>query len=199
MFRFLRFIFSLRIFNFIFNYFTFRFNNIVFSGFVKVNGLIYIQNKGNIIINKNVLINSGKNNNVIGGDTRTNLIVEKEGLLSIGSNVGISNATFYCTKEILIEDNVLIGGGCRLYDTDFHSIDYKNRMNPFLNGLADEQTVSKSIVIKDGAWIGGSSIILKGVVIGSKSIIGAGSVVTKNVPSGEIWAGNPAKFIRKAI
>ncbi|MGK0254789.1 MAG: acetyltransferase-like isoleucine patch superfamily enzyme [Mariniflexile sp.] len=199
MFRFLRLIFSSRIFNLIFNYFTFRFNKVVFSGFVKVNGLIKIKNEGKIIINNNVIINSGKNNNVIGGDTRTNLIVEKEGLLSIGSNVGISNSTFYCTKEILIEDNVLIGGGCRLYDTDFHSIDYKNRMNPFLNGLADEQTVSKSIVIKNGAWIGGSSIILKGVIIGSKSIVGAGSVVAKNVPPGEIWAGNPAKFIKKAF
>lgn len=199
MFRFLRLIFSLRIFNLIFNYFIFRFNKVVFSGFVKVNGLIKIKNEGNIIINNNVIINSGKNNNVIGGDTRTNLIVEKEGLLSIGSNVGISNTTFYCSKEILIEDNVLIGGGCRLYDTDFHSIDYKNRMNPFLNGLADEQTVSKSIVIKNGAWIGGSSIILKGVIIGSKSIVGAGSVVAKNIPPGEIWAGNPAKFIRKAL
>jgi acetyltransferase-like isoleucine patch superfamily enzyme len=72
-------------------------------------------------------------------------------------------------------------------------------MNPFLNGLADEQTVSKSIVIKNGAWIGGSSIILKGVIIGSKSIVGAGSVVAKNVPPGEIWAGNPAKFIKKAF
>ena len=46
-------------------------------------------------------------------------------------------------------------------------------------------------------FIGANSIILKGVTIGERSIIGAGSVVTKNIPDDEIWAGNPAKFIRK--
>ena len=40
-------------------------------------------------------------------------------------------------------------------------------------------------------------MILKGVIIGEKSIIGAGSVVTKTVPPGEIWAGNPAKFVKR--
>lgn len=53
------------------------------------------------------------------------------------------------------------------------------------------------MVINDNVFIGARCIILKGVTIGSKSIIGAGSVVTKNIPEGEIWAGNPAKFIKK--
>ena len=45
--------------------------------------------------------------------------------------------------------------------------------------------------------MGTHTIILKGVTVGAKSIIGAGSVVTKSIPDGEIWAGNPAHFIRK--
>ena len=52
------------------------------------------------------------------------------------------------------------------------------------------------VTIKDNAFIGAHSIILKGVTIGEKSIIGAGSVVARDVPDGEIWAGNPAKFIK---
>lgn len=52
------------------------------------------------------------------------------------------------------------------------------------------------MTIKDNAFIGAHSIILKGVTIGEKSIIGAGSVVARDVPDGEIWAGNPAKFIK---
>ena len=41
------------------------------------------------------------------------------------------------------------------------------------------------------------SIILKGCTIGDNSIIAAGSVVCSDVPAGEIWGGNPAKFIKK--
>ena len=35
------------------------------------------------------------------------------------------------------------------------------------------------------------------VFIGARTIIGAGSIVTKNVPPNQIWAGNPAKFIKE--
>lgn len=45
--------------------------------------------------------------------------------------------------------------------------------------------------------MGAHTIILKGVHIGKGAVIGAGSVVTKNIPENEIWAGNPAKFIKK--
>lgn len=56
---------------------------------------------------------------------------------------------------------------------------------------------TKPVSIGNGAFIGAHSIILKGVSIGEKSIVGAGSVVTKGIPDGEVWAGNPAQFIRK--
>lgn len=46
-------------------------------------------------------------------------------------------------------------------------------------------------------FIGANCIILKGVHIGEKAIIGAGSIITKDVPSNEIWAGNPGKKISK--
>jgi acetyltransferase-like isoleucine patch superfamily enzyme len=57
--------------------------------------------------------------------------------------------------------------------------------------------VTKPVVIRDGAFIGAHTIVLKGVTIGERSVVGAGSVVTKDIPDGEIWAGNPARFIRK--
>ena len=38
---------------------------------------------------------------------------------------------------------------------------------------------------------------MAGITIGKNSLIGASSIVTKNVPEGELWMGNPAKFIKK--
>ncbi|MEZ8310896.1 hypothetical protein OAA_10285 [Vibrio cyclitrophicus 1F175] len=56
---------------------------------------------------------------------------------------------------------------------------------------------SKDIIIENGVWIGVNSTILPGVTIGEKSIVAAGSIVTKNVPSGVLVAGNPAVVKRK--
>jgi tetrahydrodipicolinate N-succinyltransferase len=49
---------------------------------------------------------------------------------------------------------------------------------------------SKPVITKDHALIGEDVIVMKGVTIGEESVIGIGSVVTKDVPAGEIWAGN---------
>ncbi|MBD8490085.1 hypothetical protein IFO69_15110 [Echinicola sp. CAU 1574] len=70
-------------------------------------------------------------------------------------------------------------------------------MSPYLNNIPDRTVKNRGINIEDGVWIGGHCIILKGVTIGERSVIGAGSVVSKNIPKNEVWAGNPAKFIKK--
>ena len=51
--------------------------------------------------------------------------------------------------------------------------------------------------IQNNVWVGINSIILPGCNIGDNSILGAGSILTKSIPNGEFWAGNPAKFIKK--
>jgi len=162
-----------------------------------INGRIKILNKGKIFLGNNLRINSGKNYNIIGGDTRTNIIVTQKGNFSLGNNIGLSNSTFFCSKKIEIQDDVLIGGGCKFYDTDFHSLNCIQRMNPYKRNIPDNEIKTSEILIKKGAWIGGHCIILKGVTVGSRSVIGAGSVVSKSIPDNEIWAGSPAKFIRK--
>lgn len=53
------------------------------------------------------------------------------------------------------------------------------------------------VTIKRGAWLCSRCIILPGVTIGEYAVIGAGSVVTKDVPAYQLWAGNPAKFIKE--
>lgn len=109
----------------------------------------------------------------------------------IGNNVGISGATLNAATSIVIEDNVMIGSGCVITDTDSHPIDYEARMED-----DSTQTCTMPILIKEGAFIGARCFIMKGVTIGKHSIIGAGSVVTKSIPDNCIACGNPAKVIK---
>lgn len=161
---------------------------------INIKGKILRLGKGLVIMGHDVTINSCLRANPIGGDMRTVLFAMRNGIIKIGNNVGISNSTIVALKQVTIEDDVLIGGNCKIYDHDFHSLDYETRMLPGMVGV-----IPKPVHIKKGAFVGAHSIILKGVTIGRYSIIGAGSVITKDVPDNEIWAGNPAKFIRKNI
>ncbi|WP_374463138.1 sugar O-acetyltransferase [Microtetraspora sp. AC03309] len=55
---------------------------------------------------------------------------------------------------------------------------------------------AEPIVIGDNVWIGGGAIVLAGVTIGENSVIGAGAVVTRDIPTGVVAVGNPARVIR---
>lgn len=170
--------------------------NILLSG-VKVGkgfrscGIIYFRNFGSITLGNNISINSHRIADPIGGDTKTMLLTGLGGVLILHDGVSISNATIFANKHIEIGEQTCIGGGVKIYDTDFHSSDAEKR----LNGNVD--VPCKPVKIGKRVFIGGHSIILKGVTIGDEAVIGAGSVVTKDVPAGEIWAGNPAKFVKK--
>lgn len=66
----------------------------------------------------------------------------------------------------------------------------------FINPQNGDYTCGE-VRIKRNAFIGTGTIITKPVTIGERAIVGAGSIVTKNIPDDEVWAGNPARFIRK--
>lgn len=52
------------------------------------------------------------------------------------------------------------------------------------------------IHIGDNAFVGMNTIITKSVTIGDNAVIGAGSVVTRDIPANQVWAGNPARYIK---
>ena len=54
----------------------------------------------------------------------------------------------------------------------------------------------QGIIVEDDAWIGANATILAGVRIGKAAVIGAGAVVTRDIPSGTVWAGVPARQLR---
>lgn len=147
---------------------------------------------GTIMIGKNFGCNNSLTSNTIGLIQPCIFdVVEEKSQIIIGNNVGISGSTINATKSVVIEDNVLIGSGCIITDTDSHPIEYYNRIK---NDMT--KTHRSPILIKEGAFIGARSIILKGVTIGRHSIVGAGSVVSKDVPDKCIVAGNPARIIK---
>ena len=169
-------------------------NGVEFERSVLISGRIFIRNEGKIRIGVGTRINSASWTNPIGGNDRTYLQIMRGGVLSLGDNSAISNTAITVAESVNIGRNVFIGAGCKIYDTDFHPIEAEFR---FGDTVDITRTKTKRIIIEDGAFIGGHSIILKGTHIGENSVIGAGSVVAGNIPANEIWAGNPARFIKK--
>ena len=157
----------------------------------QINGKLRIFGRGKIFLGKNVKINSSVSSNPTGGNIYTILSVDPGAVLEIGNGSGLSNCAIVAKKHIKIGESVKIGTSVKIYDSDFHSKD------SFERNFGADIPECKEIYIKNGAFIGGHSIILKGVTIGENSIVGAGSVVTKDIPDNEIWGGNPAKKIKK--
>lgn len=106
--------------------------------------------------------------------------VKFKGQAFIGSNV-----TFDGINPELItigEGAVITSGTCIL--THF----YSTRDSLFYIG---------EVNIGDKVFIGMNTLIVNAVNIGDNAVIGAGSIVTCDIPAGEVWAGNPARFIKK--
>lgn len=155
-------------------------------------GVIFRKSDGKISIGNNVTINSHILANPIGGDSKTILAVfGSKSELIICDNVGISNAAIVAHCHICIGEGTIIGSGCKIYDTDFHSI------YPEFRHSGNTHVKSSPINIGKNVFVGAHSLILKGVTVGEGSVIAAGSIVTRNIPPYEIWGGNPARFIRK--
>jgi acetyltransferase-like isoleucine patch superfamily enzyme len=145
---------------------------------------------GAIRIGDDCRIQSGFAGNPVGA-ARMAIWIGPGGRLSLGDRVGLSNATIVCMSAVSIGDDVLLGGGSRIYDTDFHSLDAWERGRPGNPG-----TRTAPVTIGRRAFVGGHATLLKGVAVGEEAVVGAGSVVRSAVPAGEIWAGNPAVFLR---
>jgi acetyltransferase-like isoleucine patch superfamily enzyme len=94
------------------------------------------------------------------------------GVIKIGANSGVGQGS------VLVAANHAIGPGLIYLRCDW-----------------DQQRTG--VTVGDNCWIAANCVILPGVTIGDNSIIGAGSVVNKAVPANEVWAGVPARFIKK--
>jgi acetyltransferase-like isoleucine patch superfamily enzyme len=155
--------------------------------------MIDIAKGGMMKVGTGLKLNNGQRHNMIGRQHSCSFLVTPSGSIVIGNNVGMSSASLVSAASITIGNHVRIGGNTVIYDTDFHSLHSADRLN---EAIDRQHARTAPVVIGDNVFIGAHCTILKGVSIGDNAVIGACSVVTTSVPANEIWAGNPAKFIR---
>jgi acetyltransferase-like isoleucine patch superfamily enzyme len=134
--------------------------------------------------------------------------------ITIGNNVYLGHNCYikgYFKNEMKIDDHTWIGQETFLHSAGGLTIGKAVGIGPYVkiftsehkdDGNLDKPIIFnelefKPVILKDGCDIGYGSIILPGVTVGEGAIVGAGSVVTKNIPDFEIWAGVPAKLLRK--
>jgi acetyltransferase-like isoleucine patch superfamily enzyme len=127
----------------------------------------------------------------IGDNSKIGTFVEIQKSAEIGNNVKISSHTFIC-EGVKIEDDVFVG----------HNVSFINDKYPrATNSTGESQTEADwqvvRTIVKRGASIGTGSTLLCGITVGEFAVVGAGSVVTRDVPSNTIVAGNPARILRK--
>lgn len=132
-----------------------------------------------------------ENHVYIGHDTILKGYYKNRMLIGTGTWIG-QGCFFHSAGGLYIGGAVGIAPHVRIL-TSFHNL----KGLPSLGAVMEGKILFSSVTISYGADIGIGAIILPGVRIGIGAVIGAGSVVTKVVGDHEIWAGNPAKFLRK--
>jgi acetyltransferase-like isoleucine patch superfamily enzyme len=154
---------------------------------------IRVEKKGSILLGNHVTLLSRYGANLVGLANPVTLVCSASGQISIGDFSGLSGAVISSCSSVKVGNHVKIGGNVRIFDHDYHSLDFEKR-----RGIEDKLHVkSRPVTIGNDVFIGTNAMILKGVTIGDRAIIGAGSVVSCDVPADEIWAGNPARWISK--
>jgi acetyltransferase-like isoleucine patch superfamily enzyme len=100
---------------------------------------------------------------------------------------------FFVAKngDIYVEDDVVLGYEVRfLCGTHNYQLRGKGRHPSY------EPERPSDIRVCRGAWIASFAILIGPCVINEDAVVGAGSVVTCDIPAGQLWAGNPAQFIK---
>ena len=109
-------------------------------------------------------------------------------LLSAEAEVGEGVVLEHYAMGVVLHPQVKIGERCRIY----HHVT-----------LASESCIGSEhfVILEDEVTIGAHSIVVarsnSTLRIGRGAVVGSGSVVTKDIPSGQVWAGNPARFLRE--
>jgi maltose O-acetyltransferase len=138
-------------------------------------------------------------------ETRRRLLVD---LLGSGGESAWIQPPFHCDygsnihlgERVFFNFNCIVLDVCRVTIGDFAqfgpSVQILTPLHPMDAQRRRAQEYGSPIEIGPDVWVGGGALILPGVKIGARTVIGAGSVVTRDVPSDVLAAGNPCRVIR---
>ena len=144
---------------------------------------------GQMVLGDNMTLVGSSQFNRVGVNHPPQVVVCDNATLRIGNEFKMTGGTIFCAEEITIGEHVMFGANSKVFDTDFHPIDWRQRRE---NGPAETAPVH----IGDDVWLCTNVTVLKGVTIGARSVIAAGSVVTRDIPADCLAGGTPAKPIR---
>ena len=123
----------------------------------------------------------------------------------LGKIRGESNIDELIKRGMIVGSHFWIGDACA-FDSSFcwlikigNHVTFSNRVQLITHDSSLYDFIHKTklgrIIIDDYAFIGARTLILPGVHIGEGAVVAAGSLVTKDIPAGEVWGGNPAKYM----
>lgn len=129
------------------------------------------------------------------GRTGEQVFLEPPFHCDYGTNIEVGE-NFFANFNLTILDvgKVTIGANCQIApNVSIYTAGHP--VHPDVRNTGYEYGIP--VTIGENVWIGGNAVILPGVNIGDNVVIGAGSVVTKDIPSNMIAAGNPCRVIRE--
>lgn len=154
------------------------------------------------------------NNSLFPGGPGRLLLFARWALRKLASGIPPSSLKnkLFSLSGIVVGKKVFIGEGVRFIDgfipkeielgdccvispnVTIISLSYPNTSNlRMIESLVQRDKVK----VGSQSWIGSNSTLLPGTTVEASSVIGAGSLVKHHVKTGEIWAGNPARFLKK--
>ena len=167
-------------------------NSVRFVGKTIVRGYV----RGSIKIGANTRFVSGTENNLVGLTNPCVICALPEAEITIGHDTGFSSVILHSKRCIQIGNYVKVGGNVRIFDHDFHPLEWDARRPP----EDYTKTRARKVEIGNDVFIGTNALILKGTRIGDRSVVAAGSVVFGvDVPPDSLVKGNPATVVQRKV